>query len=88
MSTTHADKKPTERTVYERAHRLERVCIRGRKPTTECSGFYEVHEGDELDALLRDDGTMDPEAIDKYCPFCGGTIEETLLGEDGEEVRG
>jgi hypothetical protein len=75
-----------DETVYERAHRLERYCLRGRKATMGCSGYYMSWEGERLDALLNENGCLKPDAVDKYCPFCGGTVDEKLLDEDGNEV--
>jgi endogenous inhibitor of DNA gyrase (YacG/DUF329 family) len=68
-----------DETIYERAHRLERSC---------CGCYWQmVYEGERLESRLKENGCLDPEKVDKYCPLCGGTVDEQVLDEDFEEVE-
>jgi len=40
------------------------------------------YEGDELDVILKDNGCIDADKVDRRCPLCGGPVEEDYYGLD------
>jgi len=72
----------SDETVYERADKVVRRC---RGDVNKYCAWSMSYEGDELDAILKPNGCIDADAVDRRCPLCGGPVEEDYFGHDDRE---
>ena len=72
-----------ELTRYERADVLVRRC---RGSVRSYCTWSQSYEGDELDDILKPNGCIDADKVDRRCPLCEGGVEELFYGldEDGD----
>jgi NTP pyrophosphatase (non-canonical NTP hydrolase) len=76
------DSDEDDETVYERADKVVRRC---RGDLNKYCAWSMSYEGDELDAILKDNGCIDADAVDRRCPLCGGPVGEDYFGLDARE---
>jgi hypothetical protein len=76
------DTDDSDETVYERADTVVRRC---RGDVNKYCAWSMSYEGEELDAILKPNGCIDADAVDRRCPLCGGPVEEDYFGLDDRE---
>lgn len=76
-----SDDQDSDLTVYERADTVVRRC---RGDVNKYCGWSMRYEDEELDAILKPNGCIDADAVDRRCPLCDGPVTEDYYGLDDE----